>query len=258
MARKTKAPSIIADMMGTAAPMQSASELPLSDTVEGKAPRKGRAIKSQESAATQLPDLKLSDIEREVVTAAREGFRSERAGMARDIAALQAAAKDGKACKTFADLYKAATVAELLGFEDGDWGIIRAGCLMERGAKRTDEQKAAILAANARLSRRVKAAGLEAADKRGAKRIVQGKTKAPKAAPAPAKGEAPKAPTQTVMIAPKGMTPPSLMTEADWIEHLHGLAAYLRVAQKKNAKSASHRVRAVIAAFLKADAELKA
>jgi hypothetical protein len=255
MARNTKAPSIVAQMQEAPAPMQKASALPLSDTVEGQAPRKGRAIKPQASAAASA--LKLSDIEREVIAAAREGFRSERAGMARDIAALQAAAKDGKACKTFADLYKAATVAELLGFEDNDLGVIRAQGLMQRGAKRDAGQKAAILAANARLSRRVKAAGLEAADKRGAKRILQGKTKAPKAAPAPAKGEGAKAPTQTVMIAPKGMTPPTLVTEADWVDHLHGLAAYLRTAQKKNAKAATHRVREVIAAFLKADAALK-
>jgi hypothetical protein len=82
------------------------------------------------------------------------------------------------------------------------------------------------------------------------------KTKAPKdKATAPA--QAGKAPTQTVLLAPKGMTPPTLANEAEWVDHLHGLAAYLRTAQRKNAKGATHRVRAVIAAFLKADAALK-
>jgi len=231
-----------------------ADAIPLGNAIGGQAPRKGRAIKDQTTAAATA--LKLSDIERAVVTAARAGFAGERDAMAKDVAALQAAAKDGKACKTYADLYKAAVVAEILGLEDSDLGLIRAQGIMARGAKRTADQKAAILAAANRLSRRIKAAGLEAADARGAKRIVQGKTKAPKGkATAPA--QAGKAPTQTVLLAPKGMTPPTLANEAEWFDHLHGLAAYLRAAQRKNAKGATHRVRAVIAAFLKADAALK-
>lgn len=248
MARNTKAAP-------KAAPLQ-ASDLPMSDKVEGQAPRKGRAIKPQESAAKEgaKTSIKLSAVELELVASAREGYRGEAAGVARDIAAIRAAAADGKACKTMQALFQAAIVAEVLGFEAGDIGLIRARALFERGTERTEAQDKAMNVARKRWSRRLIDAGIGAADNRGKPRGTKGRKDN---APASSKGEAPKAPTQTVMIAPKGMTPPSLMTEADWIDHLHGLAAYLRTAQKKNAKAATHRVREVIAAFLKADAALK-
>jgi hypothetical protein len=256
MARNNKAPSIVAQMQEAPAPMQKASALPLSDTVEGQAPRKGRAIKPQASAASEgaKTSLKLSAIESEIVAAAREGFRGEAAGMTRDIAAIRAAAADGKACKTMQALYQSAVVAEILGFEACNIGLIRAQALFERGTKRTEEQDKAMNAARKRWSRRLVEAGIGAADNRGKPRGAKGHKGNAQEGKAP---EAPKAPTQTVMIAPKGMTPPTLVTEADWVDHLHGLAAYLRTAQKKNAKAATHRVREVIAAFLKADAALK-
>lgn len=218
------------------------------------------ATKSQKSAAATA--LNLSPIERAVVTAARTGFASERGAMAADIAALQAAAKDGKACKTYADLYKAAVVAEILAYEADDVGLIRAQGLMAKGAKRDATEQGAILAANARLSRRVKAAGLEAANAAGKKRGTKAgltitKGKAPKEKGATAPAAATEKPAAPPVMQPRAFRAPILATESDWTDHLVGLAAYLRAAQSKNAKAATARVRHAIAAFVKAANDLE-
>lgn len=218
------------------------------------------ATKSQKSAAATA--LNLSTIERAVVSAARTGFASERGAMAADIAALQAAAKDGKACKTYADLYKAAVVAEILAYEADDVGLIRAQGLMAKGAKRDETEKAAIFAAANRLSRRIRAAGLEAANAAGKKRGTKAgltitKGKAPKAQAATAAAPVTEKPAAPPVMQPRVTRAPILANESEWVDHLAGLAAYLRAAQSKNAKAATARVRHAIAAYTKAVAELE-
>jgi hypothetical protein len=174
--------------------------------------------------------LKLSAIELEVANSARDSFVNELAGMARDCAALVAASKDGKASKTFADIFKAAIVAAKLDYPAGEAGLVKARALFERGAKRTKEQAQAILAANARLSRRLIVAGLKSADARGAKRVIK--------APAPV---APVA--QGVTENPKTLRAPALANADEWATFLTGTAAFLRVTQKKNAKGLDHMAR---------------
>ena len=174
--------------------------------------------------------LNLSAIELEVANSARESFLNEMAGMARDCAALVAASKDGQASKTFADIFKAAIVAAKLGYPEGDAGLVKARALFERGAKRTKEQAQAIFAANARLSRRLIAAGLASADRRGAKRVIK--------APEPVTPEA-----QGVTENPKTLRAPTLANADEWATFLSGTAAFLRTTQKKNAKGLDHLAR---------------
>ena len=189
--------------------------------------------------------LKLSAIELEVANSARDSFMNELAGMARDCAALVAASKDGKASKTYADIFKAAIVAAKLDYPAGELGLLKARALFERGVKRTKEQAQAILAANARLSRRLIAAGLKSADARGAKRGA--KVPATPATPAPK--------AQGVTENPKTLRSPLLANADEWATFLTGTAAFLRATQKKNAKGLDHLARDCAAEILAAIAK---
>lgn len=166
--------------------------------------------------ATTAIDLGLSVVEREVVNSVRDALLSEKENIAREIAAMQAAAKDGTASKTFSDLYRAAAVAEILGFEKGDAGIVKAQALMAEGVKREEKQQLAILAAGNRLARRLIAAGLASATPKKAR-----KPKAPKA---------PKEPKNSAV-----RETPTLANATDWAAFYTGIESLLQNAQRKNA-----------------------
>ena len=164
-------------------------------------------------------DLALSAIEREVVDSVRAAIGSERTNMAREVAAMQAAAKDGTASKTYSDLYRAAVVAEILGYEAGDAGIVAAQALMKEGVKRTETEQLAILAAGNRLKRRLQAAGLASATPkkaRGAKTPNAGKGK-PKASPV--------------------RETPALENATEWAAFFTGIESMLQNVQRKNAEA---------------------
>lgn len=156
-------------------------------------------------------DLGLSAIEREVVDSARAGIVAEKTGLKRDVAAFLLASKDGQASKTFSDLFRAATVAGLLGYPEGDAGLIKAQALMKEGVERSKEEQLAILAAGNRLSRRLRAAGLETATPR------KPRTEKPKNG--------------------KVLETPTLATPTDWAAFLTTLDSLLANTRRKNSKS---------------------
>lgn len=259
MARKTQKPAITLATAAavTAAVRKAAGDILLENTAHGAKPAKG---KPAADSATKGATLHLNAAERAVAETARAGMVADTATMANDVAALQAAAKDGKACKTYAALFKAGVIAAILNLPEGDEGLCLAIATMSKGAKRTPHAQAAILAAANRLSRRVKAAGLEAANPSGKKRGAKGKPTAGKpaaAAPAAAPAAPIKADAPPVM-APRTVRAPIIVSEHEWAAHISDLAAYLRTCQKKNAKPATARVRRCITAILNAEAALAA
>lgn len=163
-------------------------------------------------------DLGLSAIEREVVDSVRTAIGTERANIAREVAAMQAAAKDGKASKTYSDLYRAATVAEILEFPAGDAGIAKAQELMAEGVKRSEKEQLAILAAGNRLTRRLQAAGLiSATPKKPRKNKGEGKGKG---------GEGKNSPVRET---------PTLETPTEWAAFFTSIESALQNVQRKNA-----------------------
>ena len=172
--------------------------------------------------ATTAIDLGLSAIEREVVNSARDALASEKEKMAREIAAMVSASKDGKASKTFSDLYRAAVVAEILGFAAGDAGLAKARELMAEGVKRDEKQQLAILAAGNRLSRRLIAAGLATANPRK----PRNKNEKPKNGPV--------------------IETPTLATPAAWMNFFGDVQRMLENVQRKNDKSLDAKAKACL------------
>lgn len=166
--------------------------------------------------ATTAIDLGLSAVEREVVDSVRVALASERENIAREVAAMVAASKDGKASKTYSDLYRAAVVAEILQFPAGDAGIVKAQELMAEGVKRDEKQQLAILAAGNRLTRRLQAAGLASATPRKPRNKKDGK------GGKSGKGGAVR-------------ETPTLTNATEWAAFFTGVESLLQNAQRKNA-----------------------
>lgn len=169
-------------------------------------------------------DLGLSLLEREVVDSARDALASEKERMAREVAAMIAASKDGQACKTFSEWYTVAVVAELLGMSRDDAGLKAARDLMAEGATRDKTQQNAIFAARNRLKRRLQAAGLESATPRRPRQPKGGKKDG-------AKGGA-------VRETPK------LATPRDWVNFFVDVKSLLENVQRVNDKSMDAKAKA--------------
>jgi hypothetical protein len=211
--------------------------------------------------ATKAPATKApSKVQQAAIAHAFElgfaGSRADSATLANDCAMLKAYAVKGRVPDHIAKAYKAGVIAERLDLAQDAQTLALCMGLMERNAKRTDLQSAAILAANNRYSRRLSAAGLKGADDRGTG------TKPPKAdapkADAP-KADAPKADAPKA-DAPKADAPkvPHLVNLTDWQGLSAAYIATLKTAQRKNAKSATAKVRAYIAAIEKAHSDFMA
>lgn len=163
-----------------------------------------------------------------------------------------------------AKAYKIGAIAAILGFECNDVGLGLAEKIFATPAKKRSvpEKKACEAAAN-RLSRRLKELDAGAADARGKKRGV---ATGPKTA-----GEAPKtaaegdsvidgasAPASAVPVPLAGMAAPVLVNTAEWDAMALNVAAFLRAAGKRNAKSMDRHSRAFVMAVTAAAENLVA
>lgn len=155
----------------------------------------------------------------------KAAFAGEKS-FAEEVEALKAVAVDGAIPKPYADAYKTAVVCAKLG-------LPRTKANLAEAAK--PEHKELRLAAANRLSRRVKAAGIKAANKSGRKRGARQTTgtPAPSAAPAPTpKGRAlrpgKKAQADAAKATFNGMTVPTGLDTAGLDETLSGLVAFAR------------------------------
>jgi hypothetical protein len=165
-----------------------------------------------------------------------------------EVEALKAVAVNGAIPKAYADAYKAAVVCAKLG-------LPRTKANLAEAAK--PEHKELRLAAANRLSRRVKAAGIKAANASGRKRGARVTTGTPaKHAPAPAqtvKGPAllkgKKVEAEARKATWQGASVPELSTVADLDQTLQGLVAFIRATATANPSAVDDVNRAALMAM---------
>jgi hypothetical protein len=191
---------------------------------------KGNLPMSKQVKAIKIDATKLNALSK----AAFEGEKSFGA----EVEALKAVAVNGAIPKPYADAYKTAVVCAMLG-------LTRTKANLAEAAK--PEHKAQRLAAANRLSRRVKAAGIKAANASGRKRGAQ--IKAGKTAKV-ASADAPSMPKATAPAVP------TLANTAEAMMWLQGEVARIETVARKNAKSfttAQHNAIAALRASVKTE-----
>jgi hypothetical protein len=178
---------------------------------------------------------KQTKIDAKVLNAfSRAGFNGEKA-FAVEVDLIKAHAVKGTLPKEYARAYK-------IGFVCARLGLTHTKANLEEAAK--PEHGALWAAAANRLSRRVKAAEIKAANTTGRKRGT--KSTPPKAtAEAPVVGEG---------TMPKTVTPavPTLVNAGEVMAYLESKVAQMRAAQKKNAKHFTLKQTAALDAFAEA------
>jgi hypothetical protein len=178
--------------------------------------------------ATFTPDAKT------LSAFSRAGYNGEKA-FAAEVELIKAHAIKGKLPAAYARAYK-------VGFVCARLGLAHNKANLEEAAK--PEHGALWAAAANRLSRRVKAAEIKAANKAGRKRGT-------KMAPPKSTAEAPVAGEGKM---PKTVTPavPTLVNAAEVMAYLESKVAQMRAAQKKNAKHFTLKQVAALDAFAEA------
>jgi hypothetical protein len=167
---------------------------------------------------------------------ARVGFAGEVA-FGKEIELIKANAVKGKLAPAYSLAYCAGVVCAKAGLANTKAN--RELVVKERATRKDDWA-----AARNRLSRRVKAAGVQPGNASGRKRGT-------KVAPPKATAEAPAAGEGTM---PKSVTPavPTLVNAAEVMAYLESKVAQMRAAQKKNAKHFTLKQAAALDAFAEA------
>lgn len=191
--------------------------------------------KAKQAAIVQAFDLGFS------------GARADAATLKADCDLLQVHAIKGQVPDHIAKAYKAGVIAERLNKPQDAETLAYCLGLMEKGVKRSQDEQAAILAANNRYSRRLGEAGLKSGNSAGAKRGTKRaatKATATKATATPA----PATKATTPAPATKATTP-TLVNETEVMAYLQSQLAAMKGVQRKNAKSFTAKARNAVKAF---------